>query len=669
MNTFTVDAFSGGLCTDKSPKKVRADEALDLRNVYWNGELTTVKGRTLYTEDLPGAVVGAIRGFLVEDQWYTFLAVDDDTDVRFFYGETTFTEIDASFTATRGRGYKFVQFGNRIVGVNGLDYPVVIYREDEIVKIIDLQHLDEQVRDNVYWYAGNFDGVYYSDNTEAAQSTGTFYVFNQPTDSGMFVAGDIVFNKVVFHNVTVTSAPASVVYEYWNGESWEDMTSLLVTTPDFTTEGETILEFDVPIEDWALLWKPCNLLGAPDSVMLHDKYVVRITTPTSETIVSASNLVLSNTQYIRQITGGIPPQAIGLYSGRVWLATKSVAYASPYNSLTGWAAYNIEVFEEGGETIEAIVGFEDFMLVFKRAAIYGLSGNSYQNFNKRKLVDVGTRYPRSVVTLGNYAFFLGSDGYVYAFSSGMTIRISKHIHSQIQHELPSEPVGFVEDGRYHLAFPTGAIYTFDPDTFKQDEMGDGVVSWFRFTGRIIDHFLDCSGSNDHGYKLSIDGPDVFREFHGEDIEIDSVDSLDIRTRYKTSLLYPGEGGKEKVFRRLKVSVKPDGIYEIVVRNNDSINNVVEPDYVQAEEPEDPAELEQWVRTDNWMLYMYDGEEWVVVTDAFYYRFDSGDNGAIYEEEVSLPYYMDEQGISFEIRHIGVNGKLFALYFESDERHF
>lgn len=670
MRLFTIDDYSGGLATDLAPGKMNPTQAISMQNVLWDGKLSVPAGRTAYATP-SNTVRGAIRAKLDGTNWTTILAMDTGTAVRFYYGEDSFSEIDSSFTATTGADYQFILFGNRVVGVNGQDYPVVIYYEDSDYQISSLLSLDEQVRDNTYWYAGNYDSAtgFYTDATTAAQdeTPDDCTLFDVANDAdGFYIASDLTFNKVTFKNTDVTTGAATVTFKYWDGTAWTAITP--TTTPDFTAGSTQTLEFDLPISDWTLLWEPVSIFSDATTTLLIDKYVLRIETTTASADVLCDQIEISNTQYIRQITGAIPPQAIGYYGGRVWLATNSVAYASPYNSITGWAAYNIEVFEQGGEDIEAILGFEDFMLVFKRAAIYGLSGNSYQNFNKRKLSDVGTKYAKSVAAVGNYAFFLASNGYVYAFSGANIVKISKHIHSEIQANLAvdSDPYGYEYEGRYYLCFSNGNVYVFDPDSFEMDKMGDGVVSWFKLTGRETDYFLNCDGADDTGYTLAIENttPAIYREYYGVNLAGTAIEA-----RYQTAVLFPGERGTEKVWGRIKISVKPNSTYDLVVRNNNNSDEEIEPDYVSATEPATPTDGEVWVDSSEWRIYEYSTDTWVENTSVFFYRFDSGSTGDVYDEEIYLPFFLDEQGVSFEVRNTGTGGMLHGIYFESEDRYF
>ena len=55
-----------------------------------------------------------------------------------------------------------------------------------------------------------------------------------------------------------------------------------------------------------------------------------------------------------------------------------------------------------------------------------------------------------------------------------------------------------------MSFPTNnVVLVFDPNTYRSDDMGDGLVSFYKLPSYHVDRFLYCRGDSDTKYLLGI----------------------------------------------------------------------------------------------------------------------------------------------------------------------
>lgn len=435
-------------------------------------------------------IIGKIRAN-INNTWTTIIAVGDIAEVRFYSDYTTantYTEIDPSFTWTTDYDVKFAELNGNVVGVNGLDKPLIIYYSGGVV-IENLEDYDERVRTTDDWYAGQYDASEtnpYIDDTTDAQSTDAndFILATTTNGDGFYISGVLTFNKVVIKNAPQFDGSPVAVYEYYNGTTWANLT--LATTPSWTAAaGDKTIEFDYP-QDWSV-WDGAEASdGAAGTVSgaLFGRFLIRVrftTAPTSQQV--ADYFEISHAQYLTQITGGDIFTEVESHRGRIFLASGRVVNYSPINRLTGWNEYDLEYFGEGGTSINRLFSYNEFLTIFKNDAIYGLFGNSYENWNVRKLSSKGTANGNSVALGGDMLFYLGQDNVIWGFNGDQAKRMTKHIQSEIASLESTQCWGYTYEGDYYLSFPgNSTIIWFDPDSFRQDERGEGMMAVWKYTG-------------------------------------------------------------------------------------------------------------------------------------------------------------------------------------------
>ena len=124
--------FRGGYFTNTPSELLNDYELLKGENCHWDNGLVKRKGKAQYsTSDWSGfeGLKGAIRVYVEENStWYTIIALDDGSDVNFYYGTgTTFTAIDNTFDFSSGYNVEMAALNGEIVAVNGVERPAAIY--------------------------------------------------------------------------------------------------------------------------------------------------------------------------------------------------------------------------------------------------------------------------------------------------------------------------------------------------------------------------------------------------------------------------------------------------------------------------------------------------------------------------------------------------------------
>lgn len=507
--TGTFRDFRGGYVTSRPNHLMLDSELHKAQDCQWRGELKKRNGLVKYsTSDwaaFTSGCKGGIRAY-INGGWYTVVALDDGSDVNFYYGTTTtFTAIDNTFDWTTGQNVEMAYLNGYIVAVNGTDKPAVIYYSSGWV-VKNLEELDTRTRDDSSWYAGQYTTATatFTDDTTDAQDAGAddFQVGNTTNNDGCFVSCTMPFTKVTFKSVQQAGGSPVATYKYWNGTAWAAVTT--VSAPTWTAaEGDKDLEFNIPLDsDGALLW---STYAESTSEHLSNKYILLIQFSTAASgAFSADELEVYHTQYLTQIMENDKPKHVVTHGNRVHMSAGNVMNISPYNAVTGWRAGEVDYFAEGGQEILAMISHADYLAVFKAGTIYSFSGNSYQNWVRSDpLTTVGTTSGRSVAMVGGFLFFVGRDG-IYAFDGKEATKVSKHIQSDIDSWTLTDACAVRYQNEYWVSFPTNSVtLTADPDTFRRDDAGDVAVSFFKFTTYKVSQFIYNFGDGDNGYLLGI----------------------------------------------------------------------------------------------------------------------------------------------------------------------
>jgi hypothetical protein len=543
MGVINIADFRGGYCADIPNELMNNNEMLRAENCQWRNALIKRNGISTYSaSDWSGftGLKGAIRAYL-NSTWYTIVALDDDTSVNFYYGAgTTFAAIDNDFDWTTGYDVEMAELDGHVVCVNGVDKPAVIYYDSGIV-IENLETYDERERNNINWFAGQWDDdadeTFIDDTTDAQDSgTGDFQIVGTTNDDGCYISCDFTFNKIIFTGAEQAAGTPVAVYEYWDGDSWETLT--VTTAPTWTAAaGDKILEFDLPLAaDGSVDWQVYGETSGTDGV--ENKFIVRITFSTAPTgAISCDYLTISNTQYLTQILQNDRPHAICQHNNQIYFAAGNIINFSPPHSVTGWREGQSEYFDEGGEKIIAMVSHKDSLVVFKANTIYTFSTtNLLDPIRSRPLTSVGAIAGRSPKMISGVICFLSKNG-LYMWDGNLAVNISKHIQSDLDSYTLTNACAVNYKNEYLIAFPTdGVTLVFDPDTFRADDMGDGRVSIYKFTSYIVSGFINCYSATDTGYLLAwVDQaiPYLARCDYGAYDNIGATSNIDMRAQTKT----------------------------------------------------------------------------------------------------------------------------------------
>lgn len=581
--------FRGGYATDLAPERMDKNMVLEGQNLWYKGKLEKRPGWTNLSTD---ATIHAntVRGFTrayINGGWYNVVALDDGSYVNFYYGNTgAYTEITPTYNWTKDVNVEMVFFNDAVIAVNGTDKPAIIYYSGAWIAE-DLEDYDERTRGNDEWYAGLWDdgaSVEFIDDTTDAQSTTAddFQIATGGTNNdGFYVAGVVPFTKVVIKNCPQFDGTPVAEYRYYSGAgAWTAFTP--TTTPTWTAaEGDKTLEFDLPLDsDGTLAWEQYGDLdsqsdavdSAGDTVPggVVNRYVIRIrftTAPTSD--MSCDYLQVSHTQYLTQIFLNDKPGAVCVHKNRLFLAAGRTFRYSPPNQVTDWNSRDIEYCHEGGEKIVAMVSAANYLVVLKEAGIYRYIGTTTENFVLRYSPGQGCASERGAASIGGNAVYVATDGIRVVTDTGSMV-LSRHIQSDIDTWTKTNAVVAEWDGNLVVAFPTNDIILWaDPDTTSKDEMGDGRMSFWEWTGLAADQIVYAAGSGDNGYLILHDMDNtrfVRNTTNGYDVAFDTTETA-ITTTFQTKYESYGFPMQKKAFKRIKVDMSESGTYTLTLYSN------------------------------------------------------------------------------------------------------
>ena len=600
-SVINVTDFSGGYSSDLPDERMPDNMLRTGKNVYWEAGLRKRGGMRRYGGTFsvqPVAFHGHIRAY-INGSWTHIVAVSystSDTIIRFLTDNATaktYVEINSSFTFATDSPFDSDRFRFAIMKVNGEDAvvgvdshqiqkPFVIYY-DSGLQIENLETYDTRTRTNDDWYAGQYDvsesNPYYDKTAEAQSDTADDFPLATATNGdGFYVAGILTFTKFIITSASQFDGSPVAVYEYYKGnDTWGTLT--MVTTPSWTdSAGDRTFEFDYP-QDWEK-WDGNEALDGSDNEVtgtLYNRFVIRVrftTAPTSAQ--TADKLTVYHTQYLTQIMAGDIPHQIATHNSRLFLASGSNVNYSPPGRITGWNEYDTETFVRGGDKIQTMVTHRGYLCVIKGATIYGLFGNSVENWVVKELDStIGSNYPSSVAVINQTVFFIGSDNYIYGFNGDIAKKISKHIKSDLDADLSSyQPYAVAHKGWYLVDIGTN-LYKFDPDTVREDDMGDGIVSiWkYNYPTIVAENFISFSGDNDTGSLIGI-GQDYLRELETSYYsDEDGAGNVNIAVDVKTKDISFGQFGLKKNYTRIKPDIEKAGDYTFTMYADHENTNI------------------------------------------------------------------------------------------------
>lgn len=585
--------FKAGYATDIPAETMPSDMLTLAENCYWENGLRKRGGYAVY--ETPPSGTRVIRGRLrvyMNSQWVTILAVDDGTEVTFYENSSSVWVQIGSDSLTTGHDVEMAVMLEKVVAVNGVDKPRIIYHSGSFT-IETLEAHDTRTRTGDDWYAGTYDGAAYSDDTQAAQDTvaDDFVLVSGGADgTGFYIAGVVTFNRVEFTNLSASIAGCTV--EYWNG-AW---------TPVSVTISSDAFEFDYP-QDWT------TYDDSGDTELLN-RTVVRVTWATAPgSDITCDSMTLKHTQYLTQILQDARPHLVQVHNNRMWLAMGNNLNYSPYESVTGWQVWSTEYALEGGSRILGLVSHGEALIVMKGALLYGILGNSYQDLRVLRFDDtVGTASGRSAATIGGILLYVGQDGNVWGWNGQRVRRVTDHIHSDISSLTLTNCTGGTYKGRYYCAFPSdGVVLWSDPDTLRTDDYGEGALSWWKYTGIRADRFEWQDGDGDDLAFVAVrngENPDVIQLETSAECDLTSTA---ITMKAKTKAFSFGEFQTRKVLTRVKPKVSQSG---------------------------------------RWTFTMYSDDD----TESVSLTLQSGSGSGFYAQDISVPYSLDGKNLAFCFEH-------------------
>ena len=517
QSIFNIKDFRGGYATSLTPQVMADNEMLQAENCWWKNGLKKRGGISKYAS-VTGSLRGAIRVY-EEDAaaWYTIYAADDGTTVEFQAGanDTLATIVGASISAaatttssapfTKAKNVEFAALGGKVIAVNGTDRPYAIISSGSGTFYgMDLDRYDERERSTDNWYAGaaTTTSAYTDDTTHAQTTVGTFELASATNvTNGFYIAGDYTYSKLIFVGVDPQAmATASGAYQYYGSGTWNTIgtfnTKCLNNVGAHWGTGTVAMEWELPLStDGTLKWEKYDSSDGN----LTNRYVMRgIFSGLASALTCTKVQPMTHTHYLTQITGDQKPQAIETHKNHVFMAAKNQVQIGIANSIKGWRSDRWEYFFEGGKEVVAMKSLNNFLAVIKSGRIFGIDGTSWQNWSVRPITEGGVVSPRGAVVAGNILWMVDRDG-IWGFDGTKRTIVSKHIQSDIDSYTLTDAQAFYYKSDVLIGFPSdGVVLVFDPDTLRRDDMGDGRVSFTKWSPYVARQFVYNSGGGDDG---------------------------------------------------------------------------------------------------------------------------------------------------------------------------
>ena len=609
-----IKDFSRGYATDLLPDDLPDNMLQTAQNVYFDGKLRKRLGyKTFYTNATASSEIVGHYYCQIGAIWTTIIALEVSNVITFHTNYSgSFTEVDAAFTWAGANQVKMDVVNQRVVMVDtgGVNAPAVLYL-DTTLKIVTLDTYDARAILNAFWWAGQYDGtaITYTDDTTDAQDDGAadFNIVSTTDDDGFYVASAKVFSKIVLKTAEQMAGSPVAVYQYYDGDTFQTLT--LTTTPNWeAAAGDRTLEFSPP-EDWAI-W---DGVDADDSLgdiipgSMTGDYVVRVTFSTAPSAATACTSVeLSQTKAVTFALFGDIPTDVVVHNSRVFLIVDNSVTFSIYGNATGFEASESEYFALGGKAIRAAKSMDKALYIVKDAAIHKLSGTTPEDFIIEIVANRGTTNGDSVAVVGDYMCF--SDGNQLLVFTGTTmVEVASHISSDI----PATGVGVSSGGSYWL-IASDKILRFNPDSIKNVPWGESAAAIYKYTNAsTVKGIVKYIGTNKFGdTSLSdrlvgyISGqPKLICLEYGTQM-FDETDTV-IPVIVETKMYSFGIQTEKKIYRRVKPLISQSGEWTFTVQTGRDATSLA-------------------------------------ITIA------SGTGGTYYTEDISLPYTVDSDTISFKL---------------------
>ena len=538
---FNFKDFRGGFFDTSYPNELMKDnECYQLENVWWNGGLKK-RGGVQKTVTFTSSLRGAVR-HKIGATWYTFVAIEGNGSTNLFYNKTgatdysTITKLDdngsvTTLAFTASASFSFARIHEQIVAVNGVDKEHLIFPTVSTVYGQTLEKYDTRYRNDKDWYAGQLTGsagAYTNDTTDAQNSTTANFQITSNTNSGMWIAADLTYNKFVV-KTSVANSDASFTFQYYGKASsaasltWNTATPIATAT--WTVASNKVVEFNVPVDPNTreLLFQPLGKAEADAATanfpsVMKGRFCTRmISNHVNSGSLTSQGLELQHTQYLSQLNVNYKASKVAQHRNHVVLGYDNWFRMSPIvlpaaagavgeQTVKGWRGSDLFGADDGGGNIQAFVPHLDYLAVLTEGRIYGLKGNSFANYDLKPLSPdlIGPVSGKSATVVKSRIYFVARDG-VYTFDGTNLVKVSSHIEETVGALTLTDAVSTEYLGRLWISFPSNSVtLVADPDTIRQDEDGDFRLSFYKHTGFRVDQFLDFRGTGDTGAMQTMD---------------------------------------------------------------------------------------------------------------------------------------------------------------------
>lgn len=629
--------FSRGYATELLPDDLPDAMAQTATNLYFDGRLRKRKGyKTIYTDTTASAEIVGHFFYLLNEYGVTFMALEVSSVIRFYtnYTDGSMDEVDSGFTWTGTGPVKADVLDGKLVLVDssGTNQPAIIYY-DSGLNIETLNEYDTREIDEPFWYAGQYDvseSVPYLDDTVDAQSSDTsdFNIATATNGDGFYIASAKRYSKVVLKTAEQMAGSPVAVYEYYDGDSWETLT--LSTTPSWTAAAaDRTMEFNIP-EDWAIWTGEESVDSEGTSVPggLVGTYLVRVRYTTAPSAaIDCAYILLYQTRSVSFALNNNNPTDIVVHNSRVFLVEGNSVNYSFYGQAKGFEGYFAEYFEKGGPEIRKAVSMQQALYIVKDEAIHQLSGSGVEEFSITTVANKGTPYGETCAVCKSVLCF--SDGeQLFMFTGNQLVEVGDHVKADI----PTTAYGAASLEQYWL-IASDRILVFNPSSIKvvEDKVYANV---YRFTNsntlKGLVRYLGTNKFSDTGvYDRLVGylsgGLDLICLEYGDQSydEDDTTIPITLETKMYSFGLQTGR----KLYKRVKPLVSPSGDWTFTVQTRRDADTVA-------------ATL------------------------------ISGTSGDYYQEDISLPFTVDSDTLSFKFENDTINDcKIYAVSVDVDLRAY
>lgn len=582
--------FRGGYASSTPPELMANNMVVTGTNLYYDSKL---KKRPSWSNYVVATAItsGTVRGMCacyINSAWETVLAIDTGPSTS-FYTVASATTLDAALTTPSSVAFTMeddheidmVAFDNMVVVVDtsGTDKPAVIYYDGTKTSIENLETYDSRSRGNDDWYAGQYDAsgatpdLQFIDDTEDAQDAGAndFQITSTTNSDGFYVAGVLPFTKVVLTNADAFAGgePSDETYKYYAGSgTWTAVT--LVSSPTWATgSGDKTIEFNIPLDsDGELAWKAygdvstdADPTDVPGGTL--NRYILKVEFPTAPSNTpDCDKLTVSHDQYLTQLFQGDKPDVVCVHGDRCFLAAGNVFAKTlgGVNGLKGWSSRDFEYTDQGGTDIVALYSGGQFLAVIKDLGYYRYYGTTTSNALLRYGGTEGGISSRGVCGLKDGVAYLGKDGVYFMPYQGDVSIISKTINADLAPAQGDLLIGW--EGNLLMSDPSAStMWWADPDTLRQDDMGDSTLSWWKWTGQNAKNMIYDYSIASARTVMVYDATNTRLVKNGE-LAYDTNKAADTNTNIACTLQTKyysfGTPLQKKKLRRIKVDLSKSG---------------------------------------------------------------------------------------------------------------